>query len=437
MIKGFSRLNKDEKIKYLVLNNLDTESAQTLYELTHSNKEIATLIEGFSENVLSNFIFPYSIAPNFLIDNKEYAVPMVTEESSVVAAASKSATYWFSRGGFKTQIIGTVKKGQVHFIYDGDAEILRNKFSGWKKEFYEKVERVNTRMKERGGGILDIEFVDCSKKLDNYFQVDVGFNTCNAMGANYMNSCLELIGDRLEELVKAEPDLVFEKFDVVMAILSNYSPENAVRVYVECPVTQLEDSKITMHPTQFANKFREAVEIANVDVSRAVTHNKGIYNGIDAVAIATGNDWRAIEANGHAYASRLGQYQSLSNCTTDNGIFRFEAIIPMQVGTVGGIAGLHPLAKLSMKILNNPTAEELMKIIAATGLAQNFGAVKSLVTTGIQKGHMKMHLSNILISFYASAEEIKQAREYFEDKTVTHAGVEEFITKLRVDSGNS
>lgn len=431
MIKGFSRLSKAEKIEYLVQNSVDRNSAEILYKHTHADKEIATLIEGFSENVLSNYLFPFSVAPNFLIDGKIYIVPMVTEESSVVAAASKSAAYWFSRGGFRTEVIGTTKNGQIHFMFDGDKQELSKRFNYWKNTLITSVEHIDSKMKRRGGGIKDLEIIDNTAKLENYFQIEVSFDTCNAMGANYMNSCLEGIGDKFKELVEKDNSLSYKTFHIVMAILSNYSPNNAVKVYVECPVNHMKESKMSMHPSEFAKRFKEAVDIAKIDVSRAVTHNKGMYNGIDAVAIATGNDWRAIEANGHAFVSKNGSYSSISDCSVEDGIFRFESTIPMQIGTVGGTTSLHPLAKLSMKILGNPSSVDLMKIIAAAGLAQNFGAVKSLITTGIQKGHMKMHLSNILAAFQASKSETELAQRYFTDKTVSHSEVDNYLAQLR------
>nr|HQU41084.1 hypothetical protein [Chitinophagales bacterium] len=180
-----------------------------------------------------------------------------------------------------------------------------------------------------------------------------------------------------------------------------------------------------------AKKFRTAVNIANVDVSRATTHNKGIFNGVDAVVLATGNDFRAIEACGHAYAARDGQYRSLSKVSIIDGIFRFEIELPLAVGTVGGLTRLHPLSKRSLEMLGNPGAKELMKIMASVGLAQNFAAVKALVTSGIQKGHMKMHLTNILRHFNATDLEIENALQYFADKTVSFSGVREYLVKVR------
>ncbi len=431
MIKGFSRLTRKEKLEYLITNFLNNQKPEVLDDIKSSGKDLVEVIEGLSENVISSYPFPFSIAPNFLIDGTRYVLPMVTEESSVVAAASKSASYWFSRGGFQTEITGLTKKGQVHFKYYGNKEQFIGRFNEWKPELEEAVKQVNTKMVKRGGGIRQIDLLDKTSELEGYYQADVSFDTRDAMGANYMNSCLEGIGEKLKGLVAEDRGLLDKKIQVIMAILSNYSPENAVKVKVECPLNQLNDGKMKVHPSEFAKRFCDAVEIANIDVSRAVTHNKGMYNGIDAVVLATGNDWRAVEANGHAYASRNGRYASLSTAKIQDENFVFEATIPMQIGTVGGVTKLHPMARLSLKILGEPSAERLMGIIASAGLASNFGAVKSLVTTGIQKGHMKMHLSNILAGLSATPEEKKNVEMYFSDKKITYSDVVEFLQGLR------
>jgi hydroxymethylglutaryl-CoA reductase len=214
-----------------------------------------------------------------------------------------------------------------------------------------------------------------------------------------------------------------------MSILSNYVPNCIVKTEVSCSVEEL--NSLEPNTPDFANKIIQAIDIANSDVHRAVTHNKGIMNGIDATVIATGNDFRAIEAGAHAYASRNGRYQSLSNAFISKNTFHFELTIPLAIGTVGGVTNLHPLVKLALEILKNPNAKELMKIIACVGLAQNFGALRSLVTSGIQKGHMKMHLINLLNKYNLNIDEKKLAIEYFKDKTVSSSNVESFINKLR------
>ncbi|MBN1117668.1 MAG: hydroxymethylglutaryl-CoA reductase, degradative [Bacteroidales bacterium] len=427
MIKGFSRLSKKEKIKFITDKYLSKESEAEFHKISAGNKEIENILENLSENVINSFHFPFSIVPGFLIDGREYTVPMVTEESSVVAAAAKSAGFWFTRGGFRTEILGTLKKGHVHFFYAGRAEILEQNFPDWKSSILKSIEPIDHKMKARGGGVKSINLINKTSELKDYYQLELGFETCDAMGANYMNSCLEAAAGEFEKIA-TESSIELE---ISMAILSNYSPENAVRVYVECPLDELSYEKAGLDGQSFAEKFCKAVEIARTDVYRAVTHNKGFYNGVDAVVLATGNDWRAIEANGHAFASKGGRYKSLSTAYISDGLFHFEATVPMQVGSVGGIIGIHPMTKISMEILGHPSANDLMKVVASVGLATNFAAVKSLVTTGIQKGHMKMHLSNILMELKATEEEKSKALVYFESRKISHSAVEEFIDALR------
>jgi len=215
-----------------------------------------------------------------------------------------------------------------------------------------------------------------------------------------------------------------------MCILSNYTPECIVRCEVNCNVDELSDDP-ELDSNEFAKKFQQAIHVANIEPYRATTHNKGIFNGIDAVVIATGNDFRAVEACGHTYASKTGQYRSLSNVEIKNGKFKFWIDLPIAVGTVGGLTSLHPMVKFSHQLLGNPNAKKLMEIIAAAGLAQNFGALRSLVTTGIQKGHMKMHLLNILNQLGATKIEIEKIKDHFKDKVVEHSAVVNLFHELR------
>ena len=252
------------------------------------------------------------------------------------------------------------------------------------------------------------------------------------MGANFINSCLEQLAKTLkEEALQYDGFSETEKdITVVMSILSNYVPNCIVRAEVSCKVEDLAEKKIE-NPQEFAEKFVQAVRIAEIEPFRAVTHNKGIMNGIDAVILATGNDFRAVEAGVHAYASRNGQYSSLSHAKIENGIFTFWMEVPLALGTVGGLTSLHPLVKMALEILGKPSAQELMQVVAVTGLAQNFAALRSLTTTGIQEGHMKMHLNNILNQYQATAEERKVIAAHFQNSTVTHASVVELIERLR------
>lgn len=433
-ISGFSKLSKEAKLEWLCSHTGDPEKAyELLTSYWHPDAKTQKLHEEFAENTISNFYLPYSIAPNFLIDNHLYAVPMVIEESSVVAAAAKAANFWLTRGGFKTEIISTIKVGHVHFAYYGDWEKLLGYFNEIKQRFFDDTEPLTRNMRQRGGGILDIQLLNRTLEEPNYYQLLATFETCDSMGANFINSCLEQFSRTLREGMEAEERFTPEEKDmtVIMCILSNYTPECIVRAEVSCPVEDLEDEKKDYTWQEFVKKFEMAVHVARIEPYRATTHNKGIFNGIDSVVLATGNDWRAIEACGHTYASRTGQYRSLTDVEVKDGIFRFWIDIPLSLGVVGGITKLHPMVKFSLELLGNPGARELMGITAVVGLAQNFSALRSLVTSGIQKGHMKMHLLNILNQLEATEEEKKIIVKHYETDTVSYQGVVEQFCKLR------
>ena len=426
-ISGFSKLNKSEKIEWLTKNSFSNNNniKNILLQYCNSNEKLQKLHDEFAENTISNFYLPFAIAPNFIINKKLYTIPMVTEESSVIAAASKSAKFWLDKGGFNATVLSTNKVGQVHFTYKGDFKTLKKYFDKIKPKLISDVSNITSNMNKRGGGILNIELLNLSDKIENYFQIKAIFDTQDAMGANFINSCLE-------QFAKTFKDNFTEKneIEIIMSILSNYVPECIVKAEVSCDVEKLSDTNI-IDPFDFANKFVRAVKIAEVDRYRAVTHNKGIMNGIDSVVIATGNDFRAIESAAHAYASKSGSYKSLTKASVENKIFKFSIEIPLALGTVGGLTKLHPLANLALDILGKPNSEDLMKITAVAGLAQNFAAIKSLITTGIQHGHMKMHLINILNQQKATDKEKEKAIEYFKTNTVSHLKVDLFIKKLR------
>jgi hydroxymethylglutaryl-CoA reductase len=357
---------------------------------------------------------------------------MVIEESSVVAAASKAAKFWANRGGFKTEILGTEKIGQVHFIFKGDQHKLQNFFETIKPLFFAETRSITANMQKRGGGIKTITLRDKTADLANYYQLYITFETVDSMGANFINSCLEQIAQLLKREAQNYVDFNEEEqqLQVVMSILSNFVDNCIVRTTVSCPVSDLKTKEVE-NPKEYAEKFVTAVNIARIEPYRAVTHNKGIMNGIDAVVLATGNDFRAIEAGAHAYASRDGQYRSLSKADVKDDFFTFSMEIPLALGTVGGLTTLHPMVKIALQILKNPSAKQLMSIVASVGLAQNFAALNSLTTKGIQEGHMKMHLNNILNQYQATKEERLQIQDYFSNNTITHASVSEFIKKIR------
>ncbi|TMM32265.1 hydroxymethylglutaryl-CoA reductase, degradative [Polaribacter aestuariivivens] len=424
IISGFSKLSKEEKINWVAKNYFNNNSNATtiIKQYWNENEKLQQLHDDFIENTISNFYLPMGVAPNFVINDREYAIPMVIEESSVVAAASLVAKFWSTRGGFKATVLGTTKIGQVHFMFSGDKKNLETYFNKNKTELYAATASITKNMEKRGGGILDIQLVDKTNKLANYYQLHITFETKDSMGANFINSCLEAIAAKLRN----------NEIEIVMSILSNYVPECLVRAEVSCKIEDLGGE----NPQKFAEKFYQAVKIAEIEPYRAVTHNKGIMNGVDAVVLATANDFRAVEAGVHAYASRSGNYTSLSHCTIDNGIFKFWIDLPLALGTVGGLTALHPLAKLSLEMLQKPSAKELMQIIATAGLAQNFAALRALTTKGIQHGHMKMHLQNILNQLGATTAEKEQIETYFEGKTVAHAAVVSKFEELRKENTN-
>tara|TARA_R110000868_G_scaffold80081_3_gene227648 strand:+ start:6407 stop:7732 length:1326 start_codon:yes stop_codon:yes gene_type:complete len=432
-IEGFSKLTKEQKIEWLA-KNYTTNTKETITILKrywNSDSILQSLHDEFIENTISNYYLPFGIAPNFLINNRLYAIPMAIEESSVVAAASKSAKFWLNRGGFKTTIIDTEKVGQVHFMYKGDAKKIKLFFAEIVPILKKDTTSLTKNMEKRGGGIKKIELRDKTTILSDYYQLHCTFETKDAMGANFINSCLEQFAETLKREFQSHTLFAENKehLEVVMSILSNYVPNCLVRAEVSCPVEELNENK-NISPKEFAEKIVRAVTIAKVEPYRAVTHNKGIMNGIDAVVLATGNDFRAVEAGIHAYAAKDGSYNSLTHASIENDIFKFWIEVPLALGTVGGLTSLHPLVKLALEILQKPSARDLMQIVAVAGLAQNFAAVRSLVTTGIQEGHMKMHLMNILNQLGANNIEKEVLINHFKKNTVTHSAVLTEFEKL-------
>lgn len=430
-ISGFSKLSKEAKIEWILQNHAgEPESAlNMLTGYWHGQTEVQRLHDEFIENTVSNFYLPFGVAPNFLIDGKIFTIPLAIEESSVVAAAAKAANFWLERGGFKTEIIGMTKIGHVHFVWQGkDFEFLQTAFVDHKHRLFYATDEITRNMRQRGGGILDISLIDKSDLEEDYYQLQVKFDTRDSMGANFINSCLEAIAKEWAQIVgelRAEHPV-----QIVMSILSNFTPECRVKAEVSCKISDINEGS-GISNQEFAEKFVRAIRIAKAEPYRAVTHNKGIMNGIDAVIIATGNDFRATEACAHAYAAKDGSYSSLTHAEINGDEFKFWIDLPLSIGTVGGITSLHPMVKFAHELLGYPSASDLMRIVAVAGLAQNFSAVRSLITSGIQKGHMKMHLLNILNQLEATDEEKKQIVEYFKDKVVSFSAAVEIFSKVR------
>ncbi len=425
-VEGFSKLSKEEKIDWIAreYTTHPEETIALLKQYWNGDEQLQQLHDEFIENTLTNFYLPLGVAPNFLINGRLYAIPMAIEESSVVAAASKSAKFWLERGGFRAEVLGTEKIGQVHFLFFGDSAELAKFIDGIIPTLRADAGPLTGNMEKRGGGITGIELRDKTSELEGYYQLHCRFETLDAMGANFINSCLEQFAATLVREAENHPPFagMERPVEILMSILSNYVPNCLVRAEVSCPVAELEEES-GISGADFARKMVQAVAVADCEPFRAVTHNKGIMNGVDAVVLATGNDFRAVEAGVHAYAARTGTYRSLSRAEVKNGVFRFWMDIPLALGTVGGLTTLHPLVRLVHEILEKPTARELMQVIAVAGLAQNFAALRSLVTVGIQRGHMKMHLLNILNQLAATPGEKTAMIEYFKTNTATHNAV--------------
>lgn len=434
-IFGFSKLSKRERLEWLTRHYFShgPRRAEEFARFWHPEESVQKIFDELTENSISNFVTPYSVAPNFVINGKSYCIPMVTEESSVVAAASKAAKFWAQRGGIQAQVLSTLKRGQVHFFWAGDSRKLKDQFHTLKEKLFKESADLTESMRARGGGIFDLELVDLTKEEKNYYQLLGFFETCDAMGANFINTVLERFAETLTLWVRENESFQGSEKEVqiIMSILSNYTPECLVRVEVSAPISSLEGVAENMTGHEFAQKFEKAVKITRIDSYRAVTHNKGIMNGVDAVVMATGNDLRAVEAAAHAYACRHGKYQGLTQVEVSQGMFRFWLEMPLSLGTVGGLTTLHPLAQTSFELLGNPGAQELMMIAASVGLMQNFSAIRSLVSTGIQKGHMRMHLLNILRTLEALPEEEERAKVFFQNQVISFKAVRDFLGELR------
>lgn len=432
-INGFSKLNKQERRKWIADQFLAQGQGEELLRFDADDAMLQEVLDNFSENTVANFPMPFGIAPNFVVNGKTYAVPMVIEESSVVAAASAAAKYWMPRGGFYAEVVATEKLGQLHFKWSGKPARRAALLSNLCTRVRAQTAALTARMEARGGGVRNITWKHLPEVAPDCYQLLVSFGTADSMGANFINTVLEAYGHELERWASDCPELHADErhLEVIMAILSNHTPNCLVRAWVTSPIEAMNIKGSSIDAADFARRFKLAVDIARQDPYRAVTHNKGIMNGVDAVVLATGNDFRAIEAATHAFAAQDGQYRSLSRCELSNGTFHFEVSLPLALGTVGGLTKLHPLANLSLELLGRPGARELMGIMAATGLAQNFAALRSLVTTGIQKGHMKMHLQNILSSLNATPAERQATETRFQGETVSHHGVREFVESLR------
>lgn len=417
---GFSKKTPTERLEFLKAHELlQAENWQNLANQYHLPLETANQM---SENVLSVLALPYSIAPDFLIDEQVYQVPFVTEEPSVVAAASFAAKIIKRSGGFKTKIHNRQMIGQVALYDVPDVAKALEQIQNKKSALLELANQAHPSIVKRGGGARDLRTNFLEGETD-FLVVYLVVDTQEAMGANILNTMLEALKERLEELTGGQS---------LMAILSNYATEALVTVSCEIDFHSLSRDKAEAERT--AQRIALASQFAKQDPYRASTHNKGIFNGIDAVLLATGNDWRAIEAGAHAYAVRDGRYQGLSNwkANLEERKLYGQLTLPMPVAAKGGSIGLNPMVVASFDLLGQPTAKELASIIASVGLAQNFAALRALVTTGIQAGHMKLQAKSLALLAGAQEDEIASVvSELLKEKQFNQAKAKEILTKMR------
>ncbi|OJG02558.1 hydroxymethylglutaryl-CoA reductase, degradative [Streptococcus oralis] len=417
---GFSKKSYHERLELLRAQALLSPEKQT--SLEQDEQVSLAVADQLSENVVGTFSLPYSIIPELLVNGQDYTVPYVTEEPSVVAAASYASKIIKRSGGFTAQVHERQMIGQVALYQVAEPEKAQEKIANKKVELLELANQAYPSIVKRGGGARDLH-VEQIKGETDFLVVYLHVDTQEAMGANMLNTMLEALKPVLEELSQGQS---------LMGILSNYATDSLVTA--SCRIAFRYLSPQRDQGRGIAEKIALASQFAQVDPYRAATHNKGIFNGIDAILIATGNDWRAIEAGAHAFASRDGRYQGLSQWTLD--MEREELVgemtLPMPVATKGGSIGLNPRVALSHELLGNPSAKELAQIIVSIGLAQNFAALKALVSTGIQQGHMKLQAKSLALLAGASESEVAPLVErLIADKTFNLETAQQYLKVWR------
>ena len=416
-LPGFAKLSPTERIEALLKEGLLTwDEAQILKEQKGLPLSIA---DQLTENVLSTFDLPFSLAPYFLINGRDYVLPMVTEEPSVVAAASFAAKLIQRSGGFTTQVHQRQMIGEIALTDVEDMEVASKRILEDKETLLQLANEAYPSIVKRGGGARDLWVENKGNFLIVYLAVDPK----EAMGANMLNTMLEALTDRIQELSGGQ---------ALMAILSNLATRSLVSA--RCAIDFKALSRNPEEAVEIAHRMELASQLAQVDPYRAATHNKGIFNGIDALVLATGNDWRAIESGSHAYASQSGPYKGLSSWTSQPEEKKLygEITLPMPVATKGGSIGLNPTVQVSHRLLGEPSAIELAGIIASLGLAQNFAALKALVTTGIQAGHMKLQARSLALLAGAKEEEVPRlVSQLLENKPFNLEKAQTLLQELR------
>ncbi|WP_306474744.1 hydroxymethylglutaryl-CoA reductase, degradative [Streptococcus sp.] len=416
-LTGFSKASPAERIEKLAQAGLlSEESLQTVRD----NETLPlSLANEMVENVLGTLALPFGLAPGFQVDGQEIQVPMVTEEPSVIAAASYAAGLIKRSGGFQTQVHKRQMIGQVALYDVSNKEKASQAITEAKEELLQLANQAYPSIVKRGGGARDLWTEVKGDFLICYLSVDPK----EAMGANMLNTMLEALVDPLEELSGGQG---------LMAILSNLATDALVTA--RCHIDYRFLSRDPKEAAEIAQKIALASQLAAVDPYRAATHNKGIFNGIDAVVLATGNDWRAIEAGGHTYASRSGQALGLSNWMDhpEQQVLEGQLTLPMPIATKGGSIGLNPSVQVAHELLGNPDAQTLARIIVSVGLAQNFAALKALVSTGIQHGHMKLQAKSLALLAGATPSEVAPVvQALLEDKPFNLEKAQAVLEEIR------
>ncbi|MFI4962873.1 MAG: hydroxymethylglutaryl-CoA reductase, degradative, partial [Legionellales bacterium] len=396
LFQGFSKLSREERFKRLI--ELGAMTHEEVAFLKQGGIKDLNLADKLIENVIGYFQIPLGVATHFNIDGRDYVIPLAVEETSIIAALSKSAKWIRQHGAITTSIQGDGILGQIQLAKITDFQRFSRLFNDNRLHFIEIANsNVAANMVKRGGGVIDMQLRKLTRPDGQYMAViHLTMNSCDAMGANSINQVLEYLKDPIEKLTGEE---------VTMCILSN-----------------LNDQKLTTAQVTLSNidpilghKLQEASLFAEIDPYRAATHNKGVMNGIDPVLIATGNDWRAVESGVHAFAARSGHYQAITRWRYEDHILTGTLTAPIIVGTVGGVTALHPTAKMCLRMMNIDSANHLSRIIAAVGLVQNLGAIKALCTDGIIRGHMKLHLDNLLLVAGANETEMPVLKHHLQE----------------------
>jgi len=412
-VSGFYKLPVEKRVEFVKKFSDLSEEEVNLFSSSLSIEVADRMIE----NVLGTFELPLGVAVNFLINGKDFLIPMAIEEPSVVAAASNAAKIARVKGGFKTDCSKPLMIGQIQILNVKDVADASQKIMSHKKEILRLANAQDKILIDLGGGAKDLEVRILNSPLGKMIIVHLIVDVRDAMGANAVNTMCEALAPSLEEITSGK---------VRLRILSNLADKRIVKAKAVF-------DKEMMGGEYAVDAFLESYTLATIDPYRAATHNKGVMNGIDALIIATGNDFRAIEAGAHAYAARNGRYTSLTTYHKDkNGDLIGAIELPLAVGIVGGAANMHPKARLCRKILGIKTAQELAEVAACLGLAQNFAAVFALSTVGIQKGHMSLHAKNIAVMAGAEDKEIdKVAEQMIKENKIKLDRAKEILEEIR------